>query len=867
MFRTEERVAETSPRTGEAASGTSISNVEPSNKRKTSGYMQLAAENNTIKPAGQTKARLPVVPPKPKRKKPERYLESSSSKTPENTMEKDVRKREDEKRLPEEKPAISLKMKTTPQVGSDKGKHSETAIKTDTKKPPLERRISDSALMVEERGLWENALQELKEKISDRKEEKTDMRPSRAGFKNDKSTSGKKELLTTATSTSLKDELRTAQAENRTHNPSENDVKSEMTKQTASDKIDTKASPVRNTDSPSWLKERQLWEKAVKEMELIISGKDLVIDNLSKVNRKLSEDIEYYEDTLRDWKEDRINDDRRMTEGDREQYQRIIEERDEKIQELEVRITGDREGYQKIIDEREAQIRELEGKVDEMSHETKTRNSLELSHGSQNVLKTLGLKREKVELERRVDELQERLKFYESVSQNQTDFPENNKGEKAFQEIPSLLYRFREGIETKLQENAQVVSALEKKLIKCVENCEALTKLNKNKAKRVFEDEILKQSSQQVQSMPELEETNFQIRADDIRILERSSPGLATPQDSNPNLEAELQQEKLINEDLMERFLELEELNNHYLDSIRSLESRAKEAEDLRVENENLREQNEGLVGEISEMKENNSRETSEDKDSNDDTLALYREQTSTVQSALETQEREITKLREKLVQEEALIEELREKVIEDEELIEELRANCQREEKWNREMQRNFEWELSTSAKKDDRIEEFQECLWAREKLVRELQQQLDFEDKRCEELLEKLIVYQKDAEDFEEMCKDLKKKMEDSEKRIKEFCDQNDRDAVTISNLTTENKQLRMEVEGLTKMKKDLEEDLERANGCLEAVEADKENFFTRQESEVKKLSVELEDTEYTSQGKDEVGEERLSLPYVLM
>lgn len=900
-FKTEERISETSPRSGEADIGASISNAEHTNKRNASGYMKTTAD--TTKAAGQTKAISPVVPPKPKRKKVASKVENSVTKTHEIPMETEMRKQQDKVEV---EPQISLtKMlekragMNPQQVDSYVGKASETNKKTETKKAQVERKVSDSSSSVEERGLWENALQELKEKLSERKVEKK----PRAGLKNEERTSGKMETAVTTASEISKDELRTTQAENA--------VKSDMTRNRADLRNEEKTTscqtvtkpPLRNSNSPSWVEERQLWEKAVKELQLVISDKELVVDNLSKVNRKLSEDIEYYEDTLRDWKGrdkgiqddsekyQRIIDDRdkkiqelevRITgdrEGyqrglskDRECYQRIIDERDTKIQELEVRITGDKVGYQKMMDQREAQVRELEGKVREMrqSGETKARDSLELSHGSQNVLKTLGLKREKLELEKRVEELQERLRFYES--QNQTVLQENSIGDKAFQEIPSLLYKFREGFEKKLQENAQVVNALEERLIKCAQNCQTLTKLNKNK--RVFEDKIVKGSSQQVQSIPDLEETHFQTQANMISTLERSSqedsshrdptlgdsilrdstPGDATLRDFSlsdvenlRNLEVELQKEKMINEDLMERFIEIEELNNNYLDSIRSLESRAKDAEDLRVQTETLREQNEGLLSEkMSELKENYSLKTKYD-----DTLMLYRQQTS----ALESQERETRELREKLVEDETLIEELREKVIEDDELIEELRANCQREEKWNREMRRNYEWELSTSAEKDDRMDEFQDCLWAREKLVRELQQQLDFEDKRCEELLEKLIASQREAEDFQEMCKDSRKKLEDSEERIKEFCDQNDRDAVTISNVTSENKQLRSEVEGLVKVRRNLEEDLERANGCLEAVEADKENFLTRQESEVKKLSNELEDKDFTNKGKDEV------------
>ena len=802
--------------------------------------------------APQKKTVLPIVPPKPKRKKPDTNAQSFVSKPPENSTTTGMKERENEDKTAEEKSAMSLTKTSGTKAQTNAKEAPETRLKKNAEKPALERKKSDNVPTEEEKGRWENALQELKEKISDRKVQKTEARQPRAGLKNEEKISAKTKH---EISTNLRDELRAAQAESKTRNFSENASNSGMIRSTADfgfeenacDGINTKIPQVkhRDTNSPSWVEERKLWEKAVNEMELIISNKDLVIDNLSQVNRKLSEDIEYYEDTLRDWKG-----------GDDKQYQRIIAERDEKIQVLEVTIIGDREGYQKIMDQRETQIRELESKVHELrqSHETKDRNSLELSHGSQNVLKTLGLKREKLELEKRVEELQERLQFYESVSQNQADLQESDKGGKELQEIPSLLYRFREGMETQLQENAKVVGVLEEKLLKCVENCEMLTKLNRNNSKHVFEDEIGKQTYQQVQSTPDLEETNFRDSTLGRLLPDLTQQHISLPDFSESsnlhgiteyvenirNLEEELQKEKLINENLMEKFIEQEELNNQYQDSIRSLESKVKDVEDLRVENENLREENEELVDKISEMKESND----------DDNSALRRER-----SDFESQEREIIKLQEKLVEEEALIKELREKVVEDEELIEELRANCQREEKWNREMQRNYEWEVSTSAKKDDCIEEFQDCLWAREKLVRELQQQLDFEDKRCEELLEKLIVSQKEAEEFQEMSKDSRKKMEDSENRIKEFCDQNDRDVVTIGNLTSENKQLRMEVDGLVKMKRSLEEDLERANGCLEAVEADKENFFTRQERKVNKLSVELEDKEYTNQGKDEV------------
>ena len=746
-------------------------------------------------------------------------------------------------------------------------------------------------------------------------------------FGNQEKTSKKKPLVSSsvASETSIddlsssNDDIRTAQY------TSERVTKYEATNFRSEEKnlvvnnFQESQSGTRNSNSPSWIDERELWEKAVKELELVISDKELVIDNLSNVNRKLSEDIEYYEGTFRDWKRrEKENDDvRQMAKVDREEYQRvmdehdrriqelelrikhdqegyqrIIEERDKQIQglklriagdkdgyqriideregqirELEMRITGDKEGYQRIINQREGQIRELESKIQETKQreETKARNSLELSHGSQNVLKTLGLKREKVALENRVEELQERIKFYESTSQNQQ---ENN----IVQEIPSMLYKFRDSIETQLQVNAKVVDKLEEKLKKCVENFQTLTKFNMSKENTFREPEILKERSEQMYSNVNVQEARFpneeclpmrdsiqqNTTSEDV-ILPKLDPEISSSVDTetlNPaeiapyleklgNLEAELQKERLINDELMEKIVDLEDLNNDYEDSIKSLEARAKDIEDLREQNDDLRGRNEGLVNEVTKLKENLS--SLEDQDSNgvqnDNTLML------------ETQARETKELQEKLDEDEALIEELREKIVEDEELIEELRANCQREEKWNREMQRNYEWELSTSATKDDRIEEFQECLWAREKMVQELQEQLDFEDKRYEELLEKLIFSQKETEDFQEMCKDLKKKLEDSEKRIKEFCDQNDRDAVVISTLTSENKKLRSEVDGLVKVRRNLEEDLERANGCLEAVEADKENFLTRQESEVKKLSDELEDKEYTNKGKDEV------------
>ncbi|CAB3993748.1 Hypothetical predicted protein [Paramuricea clavata] len=192
-FKTEERISETSPRSLEADIGASISNAEHTNKRNASGYMKMTVD--TTKAAGQTKAISPVVPPKPKRKKPANKVENSVTKT----------------------------------------------------------------------GLWENALQELKEKISERKVEKK----PRAGLKNEDRTSGKMEIAVTTASDISKDELRTKQAENA----------------------------------------------------------DLVVDNLSKVNRKLSEDIEYYEDTLRDWKG--------RDKGIQDDSEKIIGERDKKIQDLD----------------------------------------------------------------------------------------------------------------------------------------------------------------------------------------------------------------------------------------------------------------------------------------------------------------------------------------------------------------------------------------------------------------------------------------------------------------------------------------------------------------------------------------------------
>ena len=893
-------MAQTSPRSGETSTTSSIENIaQHSSHSKTSGYVETTTENDTSKL--ETKAKSPIVPPKPKRTKLGTKVEKAVTNPRKISMETELKKVQSQERIPEQKHDGSLtkssEMKTE-QEENYVGKTSESAMTRNTKKAPVERRISDGPSFVEKKGLWENALEELKEKISERKEPRNDSKKPRP-FKHEEETPLEVETSVKTTSDIPQDNSRTLQAHNRADFLSENVVRSEKFPSSSDfrdeQQSDRKQTERRSSNSPSWVQERQLWEKAFTELELVISDKNLVIDNLSRVNRKLSEDIEHYEDILRDLKgRDGTNDATRP--GNTEQYHRIIDERDKKIRELEDRISGDRESYQRIIEQREAQIGKLESKLYEMrqNEQTKSKDPFELSHGSQNVLKTLELKREKVALEKKVEELQERLKNCESLSRNAKNLQAENTGRKLFQEIPSLLYKFQNDIEMKLNENAQVVSSLEEKLEKCVEDFQILTKLSKNKTttKRAPEDEILKESTQQVQCVPDL--NNFQtqisafpgdstLRDSTLRVstLRDSTLGDSTTRDETSitsaqansnsaevdtyienlkNLEAELEKEKLINDDIMERFVQLEELNSNYLYSIASLESRGKDIDDLRVENEDLREQNKRLLSEITELRETREQGSNGLQTKDDNNLISYKQQASSLQTALNSQESEVRKLREKLVEDEALIEELQEKIVEDEELIEEIRANCQREEKWNREMQRNYEWELNSSAKKDDRIEEFQDCLWAREKLVQELQQQLDFEDKRCEELLEKLIVSQKEVEEFEEMRKDFKKKLEDSEKRIKEFCDQNDRDAITISNLTSENKQLRLEVDGLTKMRKHLEEDLERANGCLEAVEADKENFLIRQESEVKELSDKLEDTEFTNKDKDEVSGEGL-------
>ncbi|XP_028393791.1 sporulation-specific protein 15-like [Dendronephthya gigantea] len=844
----------------------------------------------------KTGARLPpVVPPKPKRQKSEAKSDSSMFK--------------------------SLEIPREAAVGEQQTKlqkNAKSGAKLDLqRKPSAEERHAVT---------WENTFKELKEKISERMASKAvtrkppdgvNMKNKQDGDTKTKNTSdtgklkNKKPEIAAKTDARQSPKMLKKSREIPFEKPSENTGKSESktpyggvrnegegrTAQTKDMEINnisgttnkaavTKLSEQRKTSgSPSFIEERQLWEKAVRELELTIADKDLVIDNLSKVNRKLSQDIEHYVGTLKD--RDRIaghtqmipHEQYQVITGDEEGYvktndrygcQGSIEQRDRRVEELQEHMRKNREEYEWILEERESQILALEQKLNEMrqTEERKGRNSLDLSQGSQNVLKILELRKEKGELEKKVNLLEERLKSYEAASENET----RARGKQTFHEIPSMLYKFQDGIESKLQENELVVSMLEEKLMRCLENCNKLKELDKNKTqqRRIFEEQFSQEPIQQVQSIPELGDAavrdvflrestpgeNKNLRDNTLDYLTPKEPDICTTDNSSSTemtslaqnlktLKDELQKEKMINENLMERFLEVEELNNDYLNSIKSLESKTEDVDSLQVRNEELRAQNEGLLGRLSEI--------AEKFDTHGDEISG--ERSRLVQSSLESKESKIQELQEKLDEDEALIEELREKVVEDEELIEEIRANCQREEKWNREMQRSYEWELNSSAKKDDRIEEFQDCLWAREKIVRELQEQLDFEDKRCEELLEKLIVSQKEAEDFQEICKDLRKKLEDSEKRIREFCDQNDKDAVTISNLTSENKNLRLDNDNLKKSKRNLEEDLERVNGCLEAVEADKENFLTRQETEVKKLSDDLEDKQFTSKGKDEV------------
>ena len=886
--------------------------TEKKNEEKSASFN----EERILGSVNKTGGRLPpVVPPKPKRKKSETKVDSSKIKRLEIPIETGVGEK---------------------QTGlqNNRSTNANSGVKVDLQRKPFsltEERHSP----IKDTEIWENTFKELKEKISERVVSETLRRKSQAGVKNKNKQDSDTTTENTSDTAKFKNKTSTVTVKTDTRQSprileenheiprkksSENTRISEsktlyigitknedvgtaggeggeinntlgITNKTVIAKLQEKRS---TSSSPSFIEERQLWEKAIRELELTIADKDLVIDNLSKVNRKLSEDIEHYVETLKD--RGRISGQKQMISDDKEECQMMTgdkdghvktdekescqgskERRDERVNELQEQLRKNREEYEWILEEREAQILELESKLNEMrqAEERKSRNSLDLSHGSQNVLKMLELKRERGELEKKVHQLEERLKSYEAISEDQT----KAMGRQIFHEIPSMLYKFRDGIESKLQQSELVVSKLEEKLMRCVENCNKLKELDRNKAQQrgILEEEISHESIQLVQSIPDQggatlpnvflreltpgEDTN--LRDNTFDYLTPKEPNICTADNSSSNemsslaqnlksLEEELQKERMINENLMERFLEIEELNNDYLNSIKTLEGKTGDFDSLRARNEELRAQNEGLLGRLSEI--------TDKFDTYDNEISG--EKSRLDQRSLESLESKIRELQEKLAEDEALIEELREKVAEDEELIEEIRANCQREEKWNREMQRNYEWELSSSAKKDDRIEEFQDCLWAREKIVRELQQQLDFEDKRCEELLERLIVSQKEAEDFQEISKDLRKKLEDSEKRITEFCDQNDKDAVTIGHLTSENKNLRLDNDNLKKLKRNLEEDLERVNGCLEAVEADKENFLTRQETEVKKLSNELEDNQFTSKGKDEVSEEKVTI-----
>ena len=634
--------------------------------------------------------------------------------------------------------------------------------------------------------------------------------------------------------------------------------------------------------------ERDLWEKAVRELELIITGKDAAMDNLSKVNRKLSEDIQWYAKTLRDSKDNLSSLEAELKE-----------------------VTGDSRDlswYEKVLREREMKIRELENQLKEIAKpaDAKDRRSLELSQGAKSVLKNLELRKGKKELEKKVKDLEEELKIQKRKREKEAqngDENNNNSSQldgKLVQDIMSNLTEFQVTMEAKFKEKLQMVADFGSRLSRCILKFEHLSKKVKSQKSQIVEEIISPQSTVEVSSQ-------VQSNLDDLFPGEPDpgdeSLGGSNPRDINPvdmnsgdivntnglhqrvtnledlnpgdldlgdidpgevdaspyeqqlnDLKDALQKERKINDEIIERFLELEESNFEYQNTNEELRETSNLVDDLRT-------QNDDLVREISEIKERENclgqkDSSTQEHDSVDggghnggggqqgterDTMRIHDEQLNSLRTLLESQTDEMK--------------ELREKAVEDDELIEELRANFQREEKWSREMKKKYEWELGTNVGKDEHIEELQECLWTREKMLEQLQEQLEFEDKRCEELLEKLVASQKEAQEFEEITESFQKKLQEKDRRITEFCEQNDRDAVVIGTLTLENKQTRNEVEAVKKTRKNLEEELERLSSSLEAVEQNKEKTSTRTEKDIKELSIQLKEEEFTSRGKDEM------------
>lgn len=602
--------------------------------------------------------------------------------------------------------------------------------------------------------------------------------------------------------------------------------------------------------------ERDLWEKAVKELELVIAEKDISMENLSKVNRKLSVDIELYETSLQDCKKNL-----RSTEDKLKQ---------------DTMDNKDQTWYKMILKEREEKIKELEETLKQMAKPEKTRDkrSLELTQGGKSVSETLELRKEKNELERKVEVLQEQLNQQVMETPRQ-ELPENldkinqlQLHETFPQDIKSSLNEFYLFMEKKLNEKMQMVTEFDDRLSRCVLKFKVLAEKVKCASPSQLQH-VQETVFQEVSSLPELGDMNLAEQVPGDVNLEDVSPPHVNDENLSPQenlqdheeqvscLKEELQKERKINDEIIERFLELEESIKGYEDTIEVLRAEAGLVDNLRMQNENL-------VDEISKMKERGN-------DLEDVKVSLTAEQEAvdgihehgdseqmkgTLKDMVTTAyDDQINSLRSIIESHENELKELREKAGEDDELIEELRANFQREEKWSREIQRKYEWELSSNACKDDRIEEIEECLWAREKAVKQLREQLEFEDKRCEELLEKLVASQKEAQELEDVVERLQRKLQDKEKRIIEFCDQNDRDAATIGNLSSENKQLRNEIENLTKTRKSLEEDVEELSGSLETSQQNGEKVVMRKDKDLEEISIQLKEEELTSKSKDEV------------
>ena len=129
----------------------------------------------------------PIVPPKPKRLKPEANIENSRTETPKTQTDTNEGKSIDDERLVKAKMSLrkvsEIKVEKVAKAKSSVGSIQENTAKNGTRKAENEKRKAEGSSVTDGKGVWENALEELKEKISERKVEGIEKRKQRTGFK------------------------------------------------------------------------------------------------------------------------------------------------------------------------------------------------------------------------------------------------------------------------------------------------------------------------------------------------------------------------------------------------------------------------------------------------------------------------------------------------------------------------------------------------------------------------------------------------------------------------------------------------------------------------------------------------------------